>query len=100
MAAPVRARLLVVGRNAAIMTRVLDLLSSAGYDAAGALADDEAERLLATRPDALVIGGGVPLDARTRLMATFAHRFPGRPVIEHTGGPQGLLDHLRCALDG
>lgn len=98
MAQPDRARLLVVGRHPAIMARVLELLSSSGYEAVGALTDDEAERLMQTAPDALVIGGGVPLDARTRLIDTFTHRYPGRPVVEHVGGPAGLLEHLGRAL--
>lgn len=80
------------------MARVLELLGSTGYEAVGVLAEGEAERLMQTAPDALIIGGGVPLDARTRLIAAFTHRLPGRPVIEHVGGPAGLLEHLARAL--
>jgi hypothetical protein len=89
---------LVVGRNPAAMARVLEFLRASGYEAVGALAVDEAERLMQTVPDALVIGGDVPLDPRTRLIAVFGHRYPGRPVVEHVGGPAGLLDHLARAL--
>lgn len=89
-----RRRVLVVGRHPDILARVTTLLASAGYETSGALSDDDAQRLIDTGPDALLIGGGVELDSRTSIIAAFAAAWPGRPVIEHRGGPHGLLEHL------
>lgn len=93
------ARILVVGRHPTIMTRVRALLESAGYETLGTLTDEEALRALQSSPcDALLLGGGVETSSRAALSEAFRAAKPGRPVIEHFGGPDGLLDHVRQAL--
>lgn len=92
-------RILVVGRHPEVMHRVLALIASAGHVAVGALTDDEAmASLKGEPPDALVLGGGVEPDSKQALAAAFSEARPGRPVIEHFGGPQGLLEHLQQRL--
>ncbi len=94
-------RILVVGRHADIMERVKGLLESGGYTHIGALTDADALKAMVTgSPDALLIGGGVELDARPALIAAFKLHRPGRPVIEHAGGPYRLLEHIASVLRG
>lgn len=92
------ARVLVVGRHADILARVTALLEASGYVVEGALSDEDASRLMASGHDALLLGGGVEPASRARLRAAFAQACPGRPVIEHYGGPQGLLEHVNRVL--
>lgn len=91
-------RILTVGRSPDILARVKALLESAGYSHIGALTDERAVALMAEEaPDALVIGGGVEQTSREALRAAFHAARPGRPVIEHSGGPHGLLDAVKRA---
>ncbi len=91
--------ILVVGRHAEIMRRVTGLLEPAGYGVVGVLTDDEAVDAMRSRsPDALLIGGGVEPAARQALKVAFGAHRPGRPVVEHSGGPSGLLDSVQRAL--
>ena len=92
-------RVLVVGRSAEIMRRVVALLTGAGYEPIGHLEDAGALAALGDA-DVLVIGGGVEEPSRSRLRTAFRAARPGLPVIEHVGGPQGLLAHLAAALEG
>jgi CheY-like chemotaxis protein len=92
-------RILVVGRHPEIMLRVKGLLESAGHAPLGALTDGEAMSLIhSSAPDALLLGGGVEPASRAALAEAFREARPGRPVIEHSGGPQGLLERVREAL--
>lgn len=96
MSAP---RILVVGRRPDIMLKVQRLLESAGYLHEGALTDAAAMELMKTSTfDALLLGGGVEDASRASLGKAFAAAQPGRPVVEHFGGPDGLLENLRGAL--
>lgn len=91
--------ILVVGRHPEIMGRVKALLESGGYQALGVHTDDEARAAMnSSAPDALLLGGGVEAASRAVLIEAFRQARPGRPIIEHFGGPAGLLDHLRQAL--
>lgn len=95
------AHILVVGRNPEIMGRVRSLLDSGGYAHLGALTDEDAIQAIVTgSPDALLIGGGVEPASRAALIDAFQRHRPGRPVIEHAGGPWGLLEHIRAVLGG
>jgi DNA-binding NtrC family response regulator len=88
-------RILVVGRHPAIMVKVQALIESAGYTHLGALTDEEAIALMrSAAPDALLLGGGVEPESRATLSAAFEAARPGCPVIEHSGGPRGLLERL------
>lgn len=92
-------RILVVGRHPDIMQKVRALLESGGFTPLSAHTDDEAIGLMrGAEPDALLLGGGVEPRSREALAAAFAEARPGRPVIEHFGGPHGLLEHVRSRL--
>jgi hypothetical protein len=54
--------------------------------------------MTSSAPDALRFGGGVEASSRAVLIEAFKQARPGRPIIEHFGGPTGLLDHLRQAV--
>jgi DNA-binding response OmpR family regulator len=91
-------RVLTVGRSPEILARVKSLLESAGYVHFGALTDERAVASMAEEaPDVLVIGGGVEPASREALREAFRAARPGRPVIEHSGGPHGLLDAVKRA---
>lgn len=94
-------RILVIGRHAQIMDTVLRLLhTQAGWQAAGALTDEEAKRLFATQPfDLVLIGGGVEENAEAVLRNEFSARNPAIKIIRHYGGGSGLLfNEVRHAL--
>lgn len=92
-------RVLVVGRHPEILARVTALFAQSGLEVLGALRDDEAIAQMANA-DAMVIGGGVEDASRPALVGAFRSARPGRPVIEHFGGPHGLVDAVRQALGG
>jgi DNA-binding NtrC family response regulator len=93
------ARILVVGRHASIMSRVRDLLAAEGITTITATTDAEALAAIEAGPvDALLLGGGVEPQSRRALADAFASAQPGRPIIEHYGGPHGLVEHVRQAL--
>ncbi|MGE0815380.1 MAG: hypothetical protein AB7O28_25440 [Vicinamibacterales bacterium] len=94
-----RARLLVVAPRS-VVPRLVARLAAAGHAPVGASTDGEATRLMDAAPDALVLDGGVSLARRTALAARFTARFPGRPVVEHTGGPSALAQAVGRAVRG
>jgi predicted TIM-barrel fold metal-dependent hydrolase len=92
-----RSRVLVLGRHEGLMAKVERLLGAQGFEVVPALRDEDALRLLsAGAVQALIIGGGVEADARPPLLALAARL--GIPVVQHTGGPVGLVDALSRAL--
>jgi hypothetical protein len=87
---------LVVGRHAERMSAVRDLLDRGGYAVSGALVDAQViARMQTDAPEVLVIGGGVEPASRAALTSAFAERRPGRAVVEHFGGPAGLVEAVR-----
>ncbi len=95
------ARILVVGRHLHIMVKVKAMLEAAGYVPLGAQTDEEAlEMMRSEAPSALLVGGGVEPSSRGALVSAFHRERPGRPVIEHSGGPHGLVEHIRARLVG
>lgn len=93
------ARVLVVGRHADLMDRVLALVIADGHDAFGALTDEDAiARVTEDAPDLVVVGGGVEPASRAAIAAAVHAVAPGRPVIVHRGGPHGLTAAIRDAL--
>jgi hypothetical protein len=81
------------------MLRAKAILESAGYEHLGALTDSEAIALMnSASPDALLLGGGVEPASRAELAAAFRSARLGCPVIEHSGGPRGLLEHVQRTL--
>lgn len=91
-------KVLVVGRDPAIMSRVLPLLRGEGFEAAGALDGASALEAMQAPVDVLVVGGGVEPGLRGEVLAAFAARHPGRPVVQHRGGPVGLVEAIHDAL--
>ncbi|MEZ5291956.1 MAG: hypothetical protein R2745_12795 [Vicinamibacterales bacterium] len=94
-----RVPLLVVA-HPSVVARLVAGLVSAGYAPVGASTDDEAIRLMDRAPEALVLDGGVALGRRAALASRFTARFPGRPVVEHLGGPSGLAQAVGRAVRG
>lgn len=81
------------------MAKVESLLAAAGFACVAALTDDQALVAMEKEPlDALLLGGGVEPSSRTRLSVAFERVRPGHPVIEHFGGPHGLVEHVRARL--
>lgn len=94
-----RSVVLVVGRHEERMAAVKALLDGAGYAHVGALTDERAVVLMQSDlPDAIVIGGGVEPPSRAALKAAFAEHRRGRPIIEHAGGPSGVLEEIGRVL--
>jgi hypothetical protein len=95
-----RPRVLVIGRHAEVLGRVLTALARAGYDAVGhigdadALASMQSERVF----DALVVGGGVEPASRPHLVDAFLRANPSGKIIEHFGGTVGLLEAITRAV--
>lgn len=93
------ARVLVLGRHAQMMQRVVSLLGEHGAVVVEALTDEAALEAMAKESalDAFLIGGGVEASSRPALKEAFARQHPGRPLVEHFGGPQGLVERLQAA---
>lgn len=90
-------RILVLGRNPAIMERVTALLGAGGYVVQPCFTDDEARAALERgNLDGFLIGGGVEAASRAALAPVAAAH--GVIVIEHFGGPHALLEHVEAAL--
>jgi len=78
---------------------IMAVLESAGYAPLGALTDSEAIGLMSSSaPGALLLEGGVEPASRTALAEAFRAARMGCPVIEHFGGPHGLLEHVQRSL--
>lgn len=85
-------RVLVLGRNAAMMSSVLKMLSDASYDATGVLTDAEAiEKLRLDSFDVIAVGGGVETESRQTIKSVAEET--GTRVLE-VYGPQTLLPSL------
>ena len=94
-------RILVIGRHEEVLARVLSSLARAGYAPVGHLHDVDALRSMAEEGahfDALLVGGGVEPASRPNLVDAFLRHHPRGHVVEHFGGPLGLLEALERAL--
>ncbi|MDO8367686.1 MAG: hypothetical protein Q7T20_12875, partial [Saprospiraceae bacterium] len=96
-----RIQVLVVGRQEEIMQTVLSLINKTpDWEAAGALADEEAIELFQQRRfDLVLIGAGVEPESEAKLRAIFTFQNPLIRIIQHFGGGGGLLfAEIRAAL--
>jgi hypothetical protein len=94
-------RVLVIGRHEEVLARVLAALARAGYAPLGHLHDADALASMAepgAHFDALLLGGGVESASRPNLVDAFLRHHPKGRVVEHFGGPLGLLEALAHAL--
>lgn len=61
-------KVLIVGRQAVVMEKILPLLRNAGFEAIGVLTDDEAlENLRSGSFDVVAVGGGVETESREKI---------------------------------
>lgn len=90
-------RILLIGRNPAMLALVDQHLKAAGIVGIGHLEETTLLSDLETGATRLlVIGGGVEEELRERLRTECAKR--NIAVVEHFGGPSGLVDQIRRAL--
>lgn len=92
-------KILVVGRHASIMEKVLQMLENNDYSAFGVSTDEAAVEILETQKlDVLVIGGGVSLES-TNYLTQIAQKFQPniKVVLAH---PQTILSDIEKALNG
>lgn len=93
------ARVLGIGRMQQVMDRVLGELRAAGYEAEGAIDDDEVVALAEqSRFDVLVIGGGVSQDDRARIIERVTAVSPGIAIAQPSG-PGEVMASVRQALE-
>jgi DNA-binding NarL/FixJ family response regulator len=85
--------ILVIGRHPQIMETVLRLLNrEPGFEAQGALTDDEAKSKFQSNPfDLVLFGGGVEDSSESELRREFTRIHPSIKMIGHYGGGSGLL---------
>jgi TPP-dependent trihydroxycyclohexane-1,2-dione (THcHDO) dehydratase len=89
-----RSRVLVLGRHEGIMAKVVRLLGDEGFDVTPTLTDEAALQVLESGAvDAFIIGGGVEVASRPALRELAQRQ--GVPIVEHAGGPAGLVEALR-----
>jgi hypothetical protein len=90
-------QLLVIGRHPDMMARITGLLAQHGYQAKGAITNDEAfERFNRHDFDGVVIGGGVDADSRSLFETEFLKLRPSTKIIH--AHPQTLLAQLEQAF--
>lgn len=90
-------KILVIGRHAAMMSRVLDLLNAHGYNAVGRQENNEAITVFKSEVfQAVVIGGGVDDESRRLFHTEFKKVAPKVKVID--AHPQTILDDLEEAF--
>ena len=88
-------RILVIGRHANLMSRVLEMLRLHGYDVVGKQENEEAIAAFQNEKfGVVVIGGGVDSESRILLKETFIRINPSIRIID--ANPNTLLDDLRA----
>ncbi|MBK8341105.1 MAG: hypothetical protein IPK99_14400 [Flavobacteriales bacterium] len=91
------ASVVFLGRNASIMALVKHQLTSVGCSAEGFMRDEELMlRLERGGVTLLILGTGVEDGPRKKFRAYCAEK--GIPLLEHSGGPDQLLENVRVAL--
>ena len=88
-----RTLILVIGRHQQILETVLRLLNTQqGWQAVGALTDDDATEKFAARDfDLVLFGGGVEELSEKKLTEVFVKHRPHVRMVRHFGGGSGLL---------
>lgn len=97
-----KAKILVIGRNADILQTVLRLCNGQpDYEALGAMTDEEAKDLFSKNDfDLVLMGGGVEETSETKLSSEFRIKKKDIKIIRHYGGGSGLLfNELQQALE-
>lgn len=86
-------KILVIGRHPGLMENVLGMLRQQGYEATGALTNEEALRRFDPGIQAVIIGGGVDGESRRLFRKEFLKINPAVKVID--GHPHTILSDLR-----
>ncbi|MBK6754300.1 MAG: hypothetical protein IPH53_15680 [Flavobacteriales bacterium] len=91
------ASVVFLGRNASIMALVKHQLTRVGHFAEGFTCDEELMlRLERGKVTLLILGPGVEDGPRNKFRTYCAER--DIPLLEHSGGPDQLLENVRVAL--
>jgi DNA-binding NtrC family response regulator len=87
-------KILVIGRHQHMMNHVLQMLITDGYNAIGAIENEEAKvRFTEFYPEVIVFGGGVDTASVNTLSAYFKSINP--QILMITAHPQTLLQDLK-----
>jgi PleD family two-component response regulator len=90
-------KVLVIGRHADMLENVKALLQTNGYESFGATQNEEAIKLFnATKPDAIIIGGGVDFESRNYFHLAFIKINPAVKIID--AHPHTILNDLKKAF--
>jgi PleD family two-component response regulator len=86
-------KVLVIGRHADMLAKVVVMLTQNGYAAIGAIENNNALELFQTyQPTAVVIGGGVDVESRN----LFKQKFSSAKIIE--AHPHTVLSDLNLVF--
>lgn len=87
-------KVLVIGRHPEILEKVKLLLQSNGYNVFGVTENAEAVQVfIETKPEALVIGGGVDLESRNYFLQEFKRINSDVKILD--AHPQTILTDLQ-----
>jgi DNA-binding NarL/FixJ family response regulator len=90
-------KILIIGRHAAMLTKIADMLKQHGYNSIGKMTNEEA--ILAFKSDsidAVIIGGGVDKESRDLFHLEFPKINPNVKIID--AHPQTVLSDLKAAF--
>ncbi|MBC7775097.1 MAG: hypothetical protein H7246_06625 [Phycisphaerae bacterium] len=94
-------QVLVIGRHEEILNTVLRLINNTpDWEAAGALADEQAIELFQQRRfDLVLIGRGVEQESEAKLRAIFTFQSPLIRIVQYFGDGGHLFAEIRAALE-
>ena len=102
MAETEKEKILVIGREPEILSKIVELINkNTDCSAEGALTDEETVRLFRCNSFGLVlIGAGIEPGSDKILRNIFKAERPGIKIIQHFGGGSGLLyQEIKSALE-
>jgi hypothetical protein len=89
----------VYGKHEYILNNVQNLINKADMTSAGFTSLDETLDYMRMNPlDAILIGGGVEPQDRSKILEVVKVDVPHVKVVEHYGGPATILSELRSVL--
>ena len=92
--------ILVMGRHADMMEKVLLLLKQLGYEqVTGMLTNEEVVAALLTKQyRVLIIGGGVDAETRQMIIALLAEKNIPTKIVAHFGNPATLDEEIKNVI--
>ena len=90
-------KILIIGRNINILSKITDMLNQNGYQTIGKLTNEEAISVFQSETiDVVIIGGGVDSESRLFFHSEFSKINPFIKIID--SHPQTVLSDLRNAF--